>query len=513
MAGVLCSGCGTVNGAATKFCIECGMATSGRVASPVKEARSSTSLRTSPREDTSPPASDRREALPAREWASQSPLRTAAIGTLIFVFAFTGYFLSTRVQVEAGASLGWLDPPPRCCMFYADLADAFNHGTFDLTEIGVPPSHPDLLAKDGKLFLPYQPVPAVLLMPIVAIWGTGLTQLTFSIALGAVNVVLFWYILRLLNISRETKLLLIPFFAFGTAHFYSATTGSLWFYNHVAAVFFLLLAMIFLLRRDSPILPALCIGAAALSRQPIVLAAPAFMYFMIEQRNPGVWARVNIFGAVRDLPGQLREALRRLLEDRRTLVSLAVFVAVLVPFGLITLWYNEARFGNVFETGLDELYAKYEGVPYTQYLAAGGERFAQFDVRNIPVHLYTMFLQPPDFSTDGSLLQPSRFGMSVLLTSSPLVFGALVRRRDALKRACWIALAMVPIPTLLYYSAGWVQFGYRYMLDYLPFLMILTAFGFDDHRSPTAFRIKVVLVVLSLAIGFWGRYWGTRLGW
>ena len=71
-----------------------------------------------------------------------------------------------------------------------------------------------------------------------------------------------------------------------------------------------------------------------------------------------------------------------------------------MPFGLITLWYNEARFGNIFETGLDELYAKYAGVPYNQYLAAGGQRFGDdfplilqgdFDIRNIPIHLYTMF--------------------------------------------------------------------------------------------------------------------------
>jgi hypothetical protein len=121
-------------------------------------------------------------------------------------------------------------------MFYADLANALNHGTLDLSEVAVASNHPDLFtATDGELFLPYQPMPGILLMPIVAVWGTGLTQLTFSMMLGAINVVLFWYVLRLLNVSRETKLLLIPFFAFGTAHFYSATTGSLWFYNHVTA--------------------------------------------------------------------------------------------------------------------------------------------------------------------------------------------------------------------------------------------------------------------------------------
>ncbi len=58
-----------------------------------------------------------------------------------------------------------------------------------------------------------------------------------------------------------------------------------------------------------------------------------------------------------------------------------------------------------------------------------------------------------------------------------------------------------------------MQFGYRYLMDYLPFIMILTAFGFEDHRSPRALRVKVALIVLSIAIGFWGRYWATRLGW
>ncbi|HEV8574340.1 MAG TPA: zinc ribbon domain-containing protein [Dehalococcoidia bacterium] len=509
MGGAVCNACGTVNSPATKFCIECGLPIA--VAPPAAEA------------DALPPAPAAAPSAPL--WAAftggrtidDATLRTAAIALVIFTLAFSGYFLSTRFHPD-GTGVRWLDPPPRCCMFYADLANALNHGTLDLTEVGVAPNHPDLFTDvDGEVFLPYQPMPGVLLMPVVAIWGTGHTELTFSMLLGAVNVVLFWYILRLLNISRQTKLLLVPFFAFGTAHFYSATTGSLWFYNHVTAVFFVLLAIVFLLRKDSPILPALCLGAAALSRQPTVLAVPAFLYFMIEQRNPGVFARLDVFGALRSVPEQARVALRKLIEDRRTLASLAVFLAVLIPFGIISLWYNEVRFGSLFDTGLDDIYEKYEGYGYTQYLAAGGTRFAEFDFRNIPIHLYTIFLQPPIYAVNGdpphAVFRPSEFGMSVLLTSSPLLFGAFVRRSDALKRACWIGILLVSIPTLMYYSAGWVQFGYRYLMDYLPFLMILTAFGFDDHQSPTAFRVKVALVVLSIAIGFWGRYWATRLVW
>jgi hypothetical protein len=513
MASILCQDCGTPNSRATKFCIECGTQMAARAE------------RDAPRVPAFAADSQLLTFFLEEQTGTRAQLRTLTIALLIFVFAFSGYFFSTRVHPD-GASLRWLDPPPRCCMFYSDLANALNHGTLDLSEVGVAPNHPDLFTDvDGEVFLPYQPMPGVLLMPIVAVWGTGLTQLTFSMALGAINVVLFWYVLRLLSVSRETKLLLIPFFAFGTAHFYSATTGSLWFYNHVTAVFFVLLAIIFLLRKDSPILPALALGAAALSRQPTVLAAPAFLFIMIEQRNPGVLNGIHPgeiaagliqmeVSRVRELWQQLVDSVRSAFRDPRVRASVGLFLATLVPFGLISLWYNDARFGSLFDTGLDDIYNKYNGVAYTQYLAAGAtERFGQFDLRNLPIHLYTIFLQPPIFTNDATMFRPSEFGMSVLLTSSPMVFAAFVRRRDPLKFACWLAVALVAIPTLMYYSAGWVQFGYRYIMDYLPFLMILTAFGFEDNQSPRSFRIKVALVVLSIAIGFWGRYWGTRLVW
>jgi hypothetical protein len=513
MASVLCSDCGTPNSQATKFCIECGTQMALRAE------------REAPRVPAFAADSPLLAFFLEEQTGTRAQLRTLAIALLIFLFAFGGYFLSTHLYPEENLSLRWITPLSRYT-FYADLAQALNHGSLDLTKAGIAPeSHPDLLTKDGHVYLPYQPMPGVLLMPFVAIFGQGSTQITFSMFLGAINVVLLWYVLRLLGVGRTTKLLLIPFFAFGTANFYSASTGTLWFYNHTTALFFLMLAIVFLLRRDNPLLPALCLGAAALSRQPTILAVPAFIYFMIEQRNPGVLNRIHpgemASGLIQmqmsrlgELWRQTVEAVRDAARDARVRSAVGIFLGTLVPFGIISLWYNEVRFGSLFDTGLDDIYNKYNGVAYTQYLAAGAtERFAQFDFRNIPIHLYTIFLQPPIFTTDGTMFRPSEFGMSVLLTSSPLVFAAFARRRDPLKTACWLALILIPIPTLMYYSAGWVQYGYRYIMDYLPFLMILTAFGFEDNQSRTSFRIKVILIVLSIALGFWGRYWGTRLGW
>jgi hypothetical protein len=521
MNAIACAHCGTPNPATAKFCNECAasVAGGGEIAEGPQATASARALPT--------PLSEAWAFLSEPQTGARSALRTSLLSLLVFAVAASGYYLSTRLHTYAGPSVRW-EEQNRCCQFYGYLADAFNHGTFDLAKVGVPPDfHPDLVTVDGtKVYLPYQPMPGVLLMPLVAIWGVGETEFNFSIFLGAANVALFFNVLRLLNVSRQTKFLLIPFFAFGTQNFYSATTGSLWFYNHTTALFFLLLATIFLLRRDNPVLPALALGAAALSRQPTALAIPAFVYLMIVQRRPGAFSALGLQGIVGSLVrGRLSRfgqglkrtarAARELMTDRRILIAVGLFFLTLVPFAAITLWYNEARFGGMFDTGLDDVYKKYDGVGYTLYLAmyGGEERFGEFDWRNVPLHLYTIFLAPPTFEPEGSLFRPHEFGMSVLLTSPALIFAGFAKRKDPVKIACWIALLLVPIPTLMYYSQGWVQFGYRYLMDYLPFLMILTAFGFDDNRSPASFRLKVVMIIWSIVMFSWGRWWGTRLGW
>jgi hypothetical protein len=393
--------------------------------------------------------------------------------------------------------------------FYTYVAEAMTKGSLDLREAGLTGAeHPDLLVTDdGSVYLPYGPTPALLMVPYVLVFGVSDTaQMVHSMAVGAINVVLFWYILRQLNTNRSTKLLLVPFFAFGTANFYAATTSTLWFYNHVTAVMFLLLAIIFLLRGSHPIIPAAMLGLALLARQPVLLAAPAFMYFYVRQYYPTVFSR-------------------EWLRDGRVLEKLGFFIASLAPFVLILLWYNAVRFGGPFDTGLDEIYDKYNGQIYTIYLKNFGtsERFAEFDVRNVFLHLYTIFLLPPTFEPapfsdpaqwqNSFWLRPSEYGMSVLITSSPFIYAAFVQHRKAIRNMCWLAIPIIAVPTLMYYSQGWVQFGYRYLMDYLPFIMILTALGFEEFRTPRSLWLKIALVVLAVAIGFWGRYWGTRLGW
>ncbi len=61
---------------------------------------------------------------------------------------------------------------------------------------------------------------------------------------------------------------------------------------------------------------------------------------------------------------------------------------------------------------------------------------------------------------------------------------------------------------LVYFSTGWVQFGYRYSLDWWPFLLVVLAFTLDER--PRA--IDVALLAASIVMNGLGAYWVRVLG-
>jgi hypothetical protein len=401
-------------------------------------------------------------------------------GASIFVGVYFVYLLFTPLNIDA--------------KHHVYLAEAMLHGNFDVAAAGMPAIYNDTIAVGASRYIPFPPGPAILLLPFVAVWGTAFSESQFAAALGAVNVVVFWQVLVALGVSRRTQALVVPFFAFGTVHFYCATQGAVWQYSHVAAVFFMLIAVLLLLRNAPLALTAFVFGLAVISRSPTLLAAPFFLYYVYRQHSE----RLTVAG----------------LTDRAWLKDVAAFAAGLAPFGLVMIGYNYARFHDPFNSGYQAVYETYvnSDIKYSYYrsLFPDAAQFKLFDVRNIPLHLFTLFLMPPQFHADWTVFRPSPYGMSVLLTSPAFVYAFLVKRKTELKPACWLAIGLVTALLFMHYSQGWVQFGYRFLLDFAPFLLILTALGFDDNTTPAHRRIQVDLVAISIVVGFWGTFWANR---
>jgi hypothetical protein len=74
------------------------------------------------------------------------------------------------------------------------------------------------------------------------------------------------------------------------------------------------------------------------------------------------------------------------------------------------------------------------------------------------------------------------------------------RGPSALVRGGWTALVLLLVPLLLYYNTGWVQFGYRFSLEFMIPVMVLLAVAVRSGAT-LAFRLLVLLAIMINAAG------------
>jgi hypothetical protein len=88
----------------------------------------------------------------------------------------------------------------------------------------------------------------------------------------------------------------------------------------------------------------------------------------------------------------------------------------------------------------------------------------------------------------------------MLLVSPALLTAAWAGLRDSDARLLWIAAGLVAIPVFLYYGGGYVQYGFRYSLDFTPFLIALMAAG-SRRRFGWPERLLIAASIASVAYG------------
>lgn len=382
-------------------------------------------------------------------------LRNAAIPILIVGIIFAIYFISNSTPLQ------WYK-------HYVYQSQAFLDGRTDLQ--GFPAYYQDLVSHEGKYYLASPPMPAVVLLPAVAIWGVDTDQVRISMFIGAINVALIWILLGRLKVNGRMRWLLTVLFGLGTVHWEVATHGTTWFFAEIVAVLFLLLSLIEYFGRRRAFLIGILLGLSVLSRLPVLLGA---IFFLATLSREGGF-------------------------PRRPLKFLAGLALPLIFLGV----FNYIRFGNPLDTG-------YLGHSYAAYFAGDIEKYGFWNPHYIAKHLYVLFLMPPEYIDHFPFLRPSPEGMSILITT-PAVFYA-IKARFSDTENLWAALATIAIlvPTLFWFSSGWVQFGYRYSLDFFPFLLLLISSGMGSRLN----KGIIALVALSVAVNLWGTLWSVHLGW
>ena len=104
-----------------------------------------------------------------------------------------------------------------------------------------PPSFMERANFAGHAYIVHPPLPALMLVPLVAIFGPSLNQTLVSIVIGAFSVALVWRLCGL--IASNAQVWLTVFFGLGTTFWYEATLGDSWNFAVVMSVPMTLLAL------------------------------------------------------------------------------------------------------------------------------------------------------------------------------------------------------------------------------------------------------------------------------
>lgn len=327
------------------------------------------------------------------------------------------------------------------------LADSFLKGDLFLSPMNLPDG--DYADYFGKQYLFFGPLPSIILMPAVMIFGKNFPQMTLSIASLVVTFGAIFLLISRLKFNLSDTFWLANFFVFGTVlYFVGLVNVSAYVVQAVGMVFVVLsLLEYFSLRRWFII--GIMVAAAGTTRLSLFALA---VFYLLELLR-----------------------LRRQIDFKKSVVLL--LLPIVFSLGLLGA-YNWRRFSSVFDTGYSRNVSIPKGYPNTI------EGFVS--IKHIPANLYLFLFAAPEpvkkdkveYVVEFPFLRVNGQGLAIWLTS-PLFVYLLLARRQPYTISAVLGIFALALPSLLYFGLGIDQFGYRYALDFYPllFLILLSAFS------------------------------------
>ncbi len=376
-----------------------------------------------------------------------------------------GFLLMSTLA--AGVYLLTAKAEPQALDYFNRLADAFLHGRYWLDE--APSWLNELIpAGDNRWYVAYPPVPAVLALPFVALFGREFPAQVYSSLYAGLAVGLVYLVLGRLGLPLRIRdrLGLAVVFAFGTAFWFVSIGGSAWYFAHVAAVLLLAASVLCALTRRRAWLAGLLLGLAALCRLPVGLALPF------------------VLAAQLGFPGL---AAIRSMDARRVVRTVVVFGLGLAVPALIYVAFNMARWGTI----LDQSYTAIPGVLEDPIYAKHGILSPWY----IPRNVFAILFRSWNYVDDAPWLQPSWWGLGIFLTTPLYLWLFKARLRTPVVAWALLAVAIVSLPIITHGNVGLTQFGYRFSLDFqlLLFVILATVIARGWSRLAAAAAVASIL--------------------
>lgn len=311
-------------------------------------------------------------------------------------------------------------------------------------------------------------MPAILALPFRFFLKESFSQEYLAQLLGAGIVVLTMLISLTIKKSKVLALWSGLLIGFGSIVWFLSATGSSWYLGQVAATFFLTLAIYEGLNKKRAYLIGICLGGAFLSRLHTILSLPFFL-FLIYEKN---WFK--------------------------KFLQLALG---LLPFVFFNFIYNYLRFGVIW----DKAYTLIPGLTTEPWYQKG-----IFSLSYIPRNLKVIFTSLPVFKNEFPYLIPSLGGLSLWITTPAFIYSLRAKIKERVVQFSWLSIFLIGLVVFSHGSTGFAQFGYRFAVDFYPFLIFLTIKGV---AKTGLMWHHWLLLTMGIIVNLWGVLWINKFGW
>jgi hypothetical protein len=358
---------------------------------------------------------------------------------------------------------------------FSYLADSFLHGKFYflkdvILKIG---TDSDMVFYNDKYYWPLGPLPAVILMPAVFIFkflNLFFYQGYLQFFLILLILLILFNISRKIDFSKLDSLYLASAFLFSSMFLGVALISSSWYFAQVITVFLIFFALWEYFNKKRYFLIGIIFGLVFLTR---VTAGLGLLFFILEI----LLNKKNIKNKIKDI------------------------FLLLLPFILIAsllFFYNYLRFNNFLEQGY--------GLQILYGTGSANRDYGLFNLKHLAGNIYySIFSMPlPIFMDNLSqvlkfpFIKANPWGMSIFLTSPYLFYLFFLKFKDKISHLLLITIIFIAIPISLYYGIGFMQFGYRYALDFFPFLFLLFIINYRNKYKFLSENLKILIILSSL---------------
>ena len=384
----------------------------------------------------------------------------------VLSFAFVVFLFSNLYYSDLGSSQ------------FTELARAFINGKLYFLEDSVFNKNiSDNVFFNGRYYWPLGPFPAVVLIPFLSLflflaWPIVFVQGFVNILLTFLTFFLVFKIARKNKYTKEDSFFWSIAFVFASVFAGVAFFPFSWFFAHTVSVVLVLLSFLEYFNKKRFWLIGLIMSFVLLTRVTAFLAILFFVFDILFLGNNIKW-RLKI----------------------KQLIELSIFPTISL---ILLLLYNYLRFGDCLDQG-------YLGQILSSGFMLDKEVYGLFNSKYLLRGLYYSLVSTPIpiFNSETHMLsfpfiKANYWGMSIFFTSPYLLSFFFLKN---INKKSWLLILnsfLIFFTIVSSFFIGYVQFGFRYSLDFFPLLFLALLLIYNKNNNKISGGLKLTIFFSSL---------------